>query len=184
MGQSSNKLNKKDIEALAGETKLDGEKVQEMYKDFLKQCPNGKITKKQFIGMYQQRFPGGNGTDVAERLFRGFDKNNDGIIDFREFIITEYVKSQGSPEKKLELAFGLYDIDENGYISLTEMMEIFKAIHNTLPEEQRKGGMADVRNRTKQKFEKLDDNGDGQISKAEFVEGAKDDPELLEILRK
>ena len=94
---------------------------QEWHAGFLEDCPDGELTKTQFVEMYTKIFPGGNAEKFSENVFRTFDTDRSGSIDFREFMLALHVTSSGTPEEKLTWAFRMYDVDGNGEIDFNEM---------------------------------------------------------------
>ena len=73
---------------------------------------SGVLKPKEFIRMYEKFFPANDANMFAENVFRNFDADKNGSIDFTEFMIAIDVTSSGSPREKLMWAFRL-EIDTN-----------------------------------------------------------------------
>ena len=59
----------------------------------------------------------------------------DGSIDFREFMIVLYVMSNGSPEENLRQIFRVFDINNDGKISVSELKRIVKDLFHLINED-------------------------------------------------
>lgn len=180
MGGKSSKNNssisEEDLRFLVKNTKMSAEEIQAWHKGFLKDCPAGELTKDQFISMYSKMFPSGNPSKFSENVFRTFDTNRSGTIDFREFMLALHVTSNGSPEEKLAWAFKMYDIDGSGCIDLNEMKRVVSAVYEMLGAQGHLG-------KSQELFSKLDQNSDGLVSQEEFISIIKKDKTLLDVLQ-
>ena len=78
---------------------------REWYKRFLEECPEGVLRKPDMVAMYSQILPQEDPSVIIEHLFRIFDRDNDGTIDFKEFVLATEITTSGQPEEKLRWTF-------------------------------------------------------------------------------
>ncbi|VDD79810.1 unnamed protein product [Mesocestoides corti] len=175
------KLPKEDLEFLMSNTHFTKKQIKQWYNGFIRDCPSGQLSKKKFIEVYSGFFPDGNAEEFCTHVFRTFDKDNSGKIDFKEFLLAINITSGGRPKEKLEWAYQMYDIDGNGTIERSEMVEIIRAIYSMLGAD---GSSAELspEARTEEIFEKMDENRDGVLTRDEFMNGCLSDQYLLSML--
>nr|VZI49458.1 unnamed protein product [Spirometra erinaceieuropaei] len=159
---SRKKLPKEDLEFLMSNTHFTKKQIKQWYNGFIRDCPSGQLSKKKFIEVYSGFFPDGNAEEFCTHVFRTFDKDNSGKIDFKEFLLAINITSGGRPKEKLEWAYQMYDIDGNGTIERNEMVEIIRAIYSMLGAD---GSSAELspEARTEEIFAKMDENKDGAM---------------------
>ena len=108
MGNKSSRgdrLSKEDLEFLRSNTRYDEGTINEWYKGFKQDCPDGKLTPAAFMKIYSKCFPAGSAGEFCDHVFRTFDSDKNGFVDFKEFLLAIDVTSSGSPEEKLNWAF-------------------------------------------------------------------------------
>jgi Ca2+-binding EF-hand superfamily protein len=65
------------------------------------------LDKKKFIEIYKQFYPNGKADRFCGHVFKTFDTDCSGEIDFVEFLIAISVTSQGNVKDKLQMAFNM-----------------------------------------------------------------------------
>ena len=191
MGNTDGKLKSKELETLRIDTEFTDNELKEWYqwyRGILLDMPNGRMDVEEFKKIYNRMFPSGVDDKYAEHVFRSFDKNKDGQIDFREFVISISITSRGTLEQKLQWAFKVYDIDEDGYITRKEMLEIVKAIFKMSRQNSLSNSLsvsedvATPEERVDDIIKQLDANMDGKLSEKEFIDGSKNNPDIASKL--
>ena len=195
--KSKQGLSEEDLEFLKERTRYDEDTIKEWYKGFKQDCPDGRLTPVKFVDMYKMFFPSGNAEQFCDQIFRTFDSDKNGYIDFKEFILAINVTSAGTAEEKLKWHFKMFDVEGNGVINQEEMTKVVQAIHDfhcpdgTVATHSggRLGGevvtmvpVASAEERAKNIFSRMVGNGDGHLSEDEFLSGCLQDEELSKML--
>jgi Ca2+-binding EF-hand superfamily protein len=114
-------------------------------------------------------------------VFKAFDTDNSGEIDFVEFLRAVSIISQGTVKDKLKLSFSMFDIDKNGKIDAKEMATLIDAIYDLVDEKNRTGENSS-KEKVKRIMSKLDMNNDGKLTLDEFIDGCLKDEHLRVLL--
>ncbi|MCP9263207.1 Neuronal calcium sensor 1 [Dirofilaria immitis] len=180
MGKPNSKLKRNQVKTLAKQTYFTEKEIKQWHKGFVRDCPNGMLTEAGFQKIYKQFFPQGDPSDFASFVFKVFDENKDGAIEFHEFIRALSITSRETWTRR---AFRLYDLDNDGFITRDEMLSIvgsiYKMVGSTakLPKEENT-----PEKRVDRIFRMMDKNNDAQLTLEEFKEGAKADPSIVHAL--
>lgn len=183
MGCSNGKpvLTDVDLDFIALHTAVSRQEVERQYENFLSKHPDGKISKSNFRSMMNTCYPEKDTAKLEKHIFRMYDANGDGCIDFREFMIVLYVLSSGSPEENLKQIFRIFDINNDGAISKKEMLRIVKDLFHLLSDEENPDNSSEKALATKA-FEEMDTNSDGSVSREEFIKACMSHERISTIL--
>ncbi|NP_001087534.1 recoverin, gene 2 L homeolog [Xenopus laevis] len=182
----SGAISKEILEDLKENTRYSDDELCKWYESFNKQCPDGKITRTEFEKIYANFFPNSDPKSYARHVFRSFDTNEDGTLDFREYIIALHLTSSGKTSLKLEWAFSLFDVDKNGEISKVEVLEIITAIFKMIPPEEQKK-LPDDENTPQKRADKLwayfKKTEEAKIAEGEFIQGVMMNDEIMRLIQ-
>ena len=181
MYQRFTSLNDEDFEFLRAHTRYNAATIELWYESFKKDCPNRFLTREKYIEIYKKFFPDGDAEKFSEHVFRTFDTDHNGVLDFREFLLAINIMSGGSREEKLKWAFKVFDVAGNNVIHQDEMTKIIDSIYAL-------SGMSSTNvekpaeDRAKCMFYLMDENQDGKLTEKEFIQYCLKNEDLVRML--
>jgi Ca2+-binding EF-hand superfamily protein len=104
---------------------------------------------------------------MEKHVFRIYDTNNDGYIDFTEFMLIFLIMDDGTPEEVLTSIFRMFDVNHDGSITQKEMTKLIKDMYGLLKEEDPELAARDLV--AKSAFAEMDSDQDGKVTIAEFI---------------
>ncbi|CAF94316.1 unnamed protein product [Tetraodon nigroviridis] len=188
MGNSkSGAMSKEILDELKMNTKFTEMELVQWYENFKRQCPSERITKEEFQEIYSKFFPDSDAQTYSQHVFRSFDTNADGTLDFKEYIIALHMTSTGkTTTMKLEWAFGLFDVDKNGYITKSEVKEICTAIFRMIPKDEICKLPSDentVDKRTEKLWKFFKKSEKDRVTESEFIQGVLANEAALRLIQ-
>ena len=151
----------KTFKMLEKKVSLSKEEIIRNYDDFMALCPSGEMTKTQFME--------DQGGVMAESLFRVFDEDNSGKLDFTEYMLASNCTSLSQPEEKLNWIFNVFDEDGGGSIDIDEVIKLVIELTNMGGVETDKEVLLAC---VQDIIEAVDADRDGDITREEFVSNA------------
>jgi len=97
--------------------------------------------------------------DDIEKAMKVIDSNNNGVVDYTEFIAACMYSQDYSEERQIKQAFMYFDKDQSGTISSLELKMCLQSEDQTLSDEEVNALISEV-----------DQNKDGLIDYAEFLQ--------------
>ena len=143
--------------------------------------PSGYVTRSKFKSVYFRHRKRTKGAELyLDNVFRAYDTDNNHTVDCDEFITVLGMHCRGTTEEKLLWMFKVFDMNNDGYITKTEMLCIVRALYKM-------GGKLKGMNSTpdshvKQIFKRTDSNQDELLSLDEFMEMRTAEPELMKAM--
>jgi len=120
---------------------------------------DGKINKGELLKGLQSKIKSDTLEQDVEQIFKNIDMDNNGYIEYEEFVRAAVSKERFINENVLRFAFRYFDKDGSGEITFDEIEDVFK---------QSVTDKAKVHESLKKIISEVDSNGDGIISFTEF----------------
>jgi len=169
-GEVNKELMDARVKEISKTSGMDEALIQQHYVQWIGQHPDGRMDKKSFKDMIGTGFPGFSGEQrkrMEENVFRIYDTNQDGYIDFEEFMVVFCVLSGGEPQDVLGKIFRMFDANGDGKISHKEMEKLVKDMKGVIQLPDKKMTPKQV---VEALFEEMDKDHDGTVEEAEFIE--------------
>eukprot|EP00090_Calanus_glacialis_P010244 TRINITY_DN1862_c0_g1_i4.p1 TRINITY_DN1862_c0_g1~~TRINITY_DN1862_c0_g1_i4.p1 ORF type:complete len:196 (-),score=70.00 TRINITY_DN1862_c0_g1_i4:205-792(-) len=182
MGSKNGKpvLREEDVAALVKSSGLDEAQVKESFDAFIAEHPNGKMKPKDFREMMSKALPKKDAGKMEKHVFRIYDSNNDGYIDFSEFMLIFFIMSDGTPEEVLTKIFRVFDVNSDGTITQKEMTKLIKDMYGLLKSEDPNLAAKDLI--SKSAFAEMDKDQDGKVTTEEFIAACMGQDDLSKML--
>merc|ERR1711988_2009709 len=139
--------------------------IKRLYNRFraLDQDKNGQLDPSEILGVAEL-----TENPLVQRVISVFDVDGNGTVSFIEFLVGLAKLAAGtSEEQKLQFAFGIYDVNKDGYISNGDLFQVMKMmVGDNLAEEQ-------LQQLVDRQLVCADTDGDGKLSFEEFKEAVK-----------
>ena len=134
---SGNNLTANDLNFIKNNTKLNSNSIFDFYKTFLSKYNNGCVNREEFSEILQRLIIADGVNDeklenekkiMCEIIFDLCDKDDNGFIDFKEYLVLFWSRANGTPRDKLSLIFDMFDLNGNDSIDFHEMHSIVKIL--------------------------------------------------------
>ena len=121
---------------------------------------DGKINKNELLKGLQSKIKSDTLKKDVDTIFKNIDMDNNGYIEYEEFVRAAVSKEYFVDENVLRFAFRYFDKDNSGEITFDEIESVFK---ESITDKSK------VHENLKKILREVDTNGDGIISFEEFA---------------
>ena len=184
MGAHNGKIvvTEEQLDAFSKTSGMTKEKADEHWQVFLKEHPKGRMNKNEFTKFAEIALKNSSKIDMksmAKHIFRMYDSNQDGFVTFIEFMVVYNLINSGSAEDNLGKIFQIFDVNNDGNISLEEMTILVKNISVMI---EGHGGAEKTKDCAKRAFKEMDKDNNGVVTKDEFVLAVLNQEEVSKFL--
>ncbi len=139
-----NPLNKEDLKFLKSKTNINQNTILRYYEKFTEKFPGGQINRLQFetlikkmiiVNLEQMEEKACDAGEIekkkaemCDRMWTICDHDEDGTIDFKEYLVLFWARINGDEKEKLSLIFDLFDTNRSGYLDFHEVHSIVKIL--------------------------------------------------------
>ncbi|XP_077446651.1 calaxin-like [Stigmatopora argus] len=152
--------------------------LREFYSIIGQTTNTGKNTldERKFRGILTNEFGLTNNT-IMERVFKTFDKDNDGFVNPKEWVEGLCVFLRGTLDERIKYCFRVYDLSGDDYISREEMLLMVRNCLRLHGEEDPYDGIKDLVEIT---LKRMDHDNDDKLSFDDYAKSVKDLDIVLE----
>ena len=133
-----------------------------------------------FNQMIKRALPNVDPAKLEKHVFRVYDTNNDGVIDFIEFMVVYHVMSDGTPEEVLQKIFKVFDLNLDGTINKKEMGRLVKDMYALIRHDDPEA--ASMEAIASSAFTEMDQDVDGKITVEEFTRACLEREQISKML--
>ena len=182
MGSKNGKplLREDDIATLVKTSGMTEKDVKDAFDSFVAEHPSGKMKPKDFRQIMSSALPKKDASKMEKHVFRIYDANNDGHVDFVEFMVVYTIMAGGSETEILTKIFRLFDVNSDGVISKKEMSRLVKDMYGLLKKDDPNISAADLI--AKSAFAEMDKDEDGKVSLQEFLTACQAEKDFSKLL--
>jgi len=94
-------LSPEDVDYLRRNTSYNEMEIREWYRGFKRDCPNGQMSRAKVERLYSMVMSASDAPVFVDQIFAIFDRDGNGSIDFREFMMATDTTEKGSIEDKV-----------------------------------------------------------------------------------
>jgi len=154
--------------------------IKQHFDRFVEEHPEGRMKKNDFREMMQKALPSSDASKMEKHMFRVYDTDGSGYIEFVEFMVVYYIMSDGPPEEVLKQIFRVFDVNSDGSITKKELTRLIKDMYGLINEDNPEEASKEMITATA--FAEMDKDEDGKVTTEEFIAACMAQEEFSKML--